>query len=124
MQIRVYYEDTDCGNVVYYANYLKFCERARSELFFQKGLSPHKDNEFFVVKSVQADYIKSAVFGDLLDIKTKITQKKSASLEMYQEIYKDDVLLFKATFKLAFLKNYKPTKIPESIWKIFQGENS
>uniref|UniRef100_UPI004047B65F YbgC/FadM family acyl-CoA thioesterase n=1 Tax=Aliarcobacter sp. TaxID=2321116 RepID=UPI004047B65F len=123
MQIRVYYEDTDCGNVVYYANYLKFCERARSELFFQKGLSPHNGDEFFVVKSVQADYIKSAVFGDLLEVKTKITQKKSASLEMYQEIYKGDALLFKATFKLAFLKNYKPTKIPETIWEIFKGEN-
>ena len=57
MKFRIYYEDTDCGGVVYYANYLKFCERARSELFFQKGLSPHKDNEFFVVKSVMADYI-------------------------------------------------------------------
>ena len=56
MHIRVYYEDTDCGGIVYYANYLKFCERARSELFFQKGLSPHNNDEFFVVKNVNADY--------------------------------------------------------------------
>jgi acyl-CoA thioester hydrolase len=119
VQIRVYYEDTDCGNVVYYANYLKFCERARSELFFQKGLSPHNGDEFFVVKSVQADYIKSAVFGDLLDVKTKIIEQKSASLVMYQEVYRKNELLFKATFKLAFLKNYKPSKIPKELFEIF-----
>ena len=119
MQIRVYYEDTDCGNVVYYANYLKFCERARSEIFFQKGLSPHNGDEFFVVKSVQAEYLKSAVFGDLLDIKTKLIERKSASIIMYQEIFRDNELLFKASFKLAFLKNYKPSKIPMELLKIF-----
>lgn len=119
MQIRVYYEDTDCGNVVYYANYLKFCERARSELFFQKGLSPHNDDEFFVVKSVQADYVKSAVFGDLLDITTKLIEKKAASIVMYQEVFRNDELLFKATFKLAFLKNYKASKIPIELLEIF-----
>lgn len=119
MKLRVYYEDTDCGNVVYYANYLKFCERARSELFFQKGLSPHNGDEFFVVKSVQADYIKSAVFGDLLDVKSELIEKKSASIIMYQEIFRDDELLFKATFKLAFLKNYKPSKIPIELLEIF-----
>jgi acyl-CoA thioester hydrolase len=119
VQIRIYYEDTDCGNVVYYANYLKFCERARSELFFEKGLSPHNGNEFFVVKSVQADYIKSAVFGDLLDIKTKLIEKKSASIVIYQEIFRNSELLFKASFKLAFLKNYKPSKIPMELLEIF-----
>ena len=82
MKYRIYYEDTDCGGVVYYANYLKFCERARSELFFQKDLTPHNNNEFFVVKSVNADYIKSAVFGDIIEVKTKLVEKKSASIVM------------------------------------------
>ena len=120
VQIRVYYEDTDCGGVVYYANYLKFCERARSELFFQKGLSPHKDNEFFVVKSVTADYVKSAVFGDIIEVKTNLIEKKSASIIMYQEIFRNDELLFKATFKLAFLKDFKPSKIPLEFFEIFK----
>ena len=120
MIIRVYYEDTDCGGVVYYANYLKFCERARSELFFQKGLSPHKDNEFFVVKSVQADYLKSAVFGDILEVKTKLVERKSASIIMYQEVFRDEELLFKGTFKLAFLKDFKPSKIPLEFFEIFK----
>ena len=120
IKFRIYYEDTDCGGVVYYANYLKFCERARSELFFQKGLSPHKDNEFFVVKSVTADYIKSAVFGDILEVKTELIEKKSASIIMYQEIFRNDELLFKATFKLAFLKDLKPSKIPLEFFEIFK----
>lgn len=120
VKLRVYYEDTDCGGVVYYANYLKFCERARSELFFQKGLSPHKDNEFFVVKSVTADYIKSAVFGDILEVKTELIERKSASIIMYQEIFRNDELLFKATFKLAFLKDFKPSKIPLEFFEIFK----
>lgn len=120
MIIRIFYEDTDCGGVVYYANYLKFCERARSELFFQKGLSPHKDNEFFVVKSVQADYLKSAVFGDILEVKTKLVERKSASIVMNQEVFRDGELLFKGTFKLAFLKDFKPSKIPSEFFEIFK----
>ena len=119
MKIRVYYEDTDCGGVVYYANYLKFCERGRSELFFEKGLSPHNKDEFFVVKSLQADYIKSAVFGDVLDISTKLIEKKVASIIMYQEISRNKELLFKGTFKLAFLKNFKPSKIPSELFDVF-----
>ncbi|PHO10916.1 MULTISPECIES: YbgC/FadM family acyl-CoA thioesterase [Malaciobacter] len=120
MKIRVYYEDTDVGGVVYYANYLKFCERARSELFFKKGLSPHiSENEFFVVKEVNAKYIKPAKFGDLLDVSAKLEVKKSASLIMYQEVKKDEEVLFTARFKLAFLKNFKPTKIPNELYEVF-----
>ncbi len=119
MHIRVYYEDTDCGGIVYYANYLKFCERARSELFFQKGLSPHKEDEFFVVKSIQADYVKSAVFGDILEIETKLIEKNFASIVLYQEILRNNELIFKGIFKLAFLKNFKPSKIPEYFFEIF-----
>ncbi len=120
MQIRVYYEDTDCGGVVYHSNYFNFCERARSELFFQKGLSPHNGDEFFVVRSATVDWIKSAVFGDLLEVKTKIVEKKAASIIMHQEIVRDDIVLFSATFKLAFLKNFKPAKIPANILELFE----
>ena len=120
MKYRIYYEDTDCGGVVYYANYLKFCERARSELFFQKGLSPHNNDEFFVVKNVNADYIKSAIFGDIIEVNTKLIEKKSASIVMYQEILRNDEVIFKATFKLAFLKNFKPAKIPLEIFEILE----
>jgi len=120
MQIRVYYDDTDCGGIVYHSNYLKFCERARSELFFQKGLSPHNNNEFFVVKSCEANWIKPAKFSDILKINTKLIEKKSASILMYQEILRDNEKIFEATFKLVFLKNFKPTKIPKYIFSILE----
>lgn len=122
MEMRVYYEDTDVGAVVYYANYLKFCERARSDLFFKKGLSPHNDNEFFVVKRVEADYIKSAVFGDVLEVTCKLIEKKAASVVMYQEVLRDGELLFKGEFKLAYLKDYKPSKIPKELFEVLGNE--
>ncbi len=122
MQVRVYYEDTDVGAVVYYANYLKFCERARSDLFFKKGLSPHNENEFFVVKRVEADYIKSAVFGDILEVTCKLIEKKAASVVMYQEVLRDGELLFKGEFKLVYLKDYKPSKIPKELFEVLGDE--
>ena len=118
LNIRVYYEDTDVGGVVYYANYLKFCERARSELFFKKGLSPHSDNEFFVVKHVDAHYLKPAVFGNDLVVTCKLIEKKAASVVMYQEVLRDGEVLFKGSFKLAYLKNFKPAKIPKEIFEV------
>ncbi len=120
MQIRVYYEDTDTGGVVYHSNYLNFCERARSELFFQNGMSPHKENEFFVVKHIDANYIKPAIFADILKVKTKLTIIKSVSLSMQQDIYRNDELIFQATVKVAYLKNGKPSKIPSEILEIFK----
>ncbi|PLY11327.1 MAG: acyl-CoA thioester hydrolase [Arcobacter sp.] len=122
MRIRVYYEDTDCGGVVYHSNYLNFCERARSELFFQKGLSPHKTDEFFVVKSLEADYISPAVFGDELFIETTLIEKKSASLVLKQDILKGEKVLFSMKVKVAFLKNGKPSKIPNDMFEVFKND--
>jgi acyl-CoA thioester hydrolase len=120
MQIRVYYEDTDTGGVVYYANYLKFCERARSDMFFAKGLSPHQDNQFFVVKSIQADYKYSAIFGDILTISTKLlTLKKASILLRHTIVNQDNKLIFTMDVKLAFLKDTKPSKIPNHYLDIF-----
>lgn len=119
MNIRVYYEDTDVGGVVYYANYLKFIERARSELFFEKGLSPIVDDGAFVVRSLNAEYLKPAVFGDLLDVTTSLKSIKSASLELFQEIFRGEEKLFEATVRLAFVRDQKPAKIPQSVISIF-----
>ena len=119
MKVRVYYEDTDVGGVVYYANYLKFCERARSDLFFQKNMSPHNGDEFFVVKHVEANYIKSAVFADELDVTCELIEKKAASIVIYQEVLKNGELLFTGKFKLVFLKNHKPSRIPKDLMNVF-----
>ena len=120
MKIRVYYEDTDCGGVVYHSNYLNFCERARSELFFDKGMSPHQDKEFFVVKSLEANYIAPAKFADELEVMTKLITKKSASLVLFQEILKEGKTLFSMTVKVAYLKEGKPSKIPQELFRVFE----
>ncbi len=119
MKIQVYYEDTDCGGVVYHSNYLNFCERARSELFFQKGLSPHKGDEFFVVKKIEANYIKPARFADVLEVQTKLVSKKNTSLVLEQNIFKKGELLFNMLVTVVFLKNMKPTRIPQELMVIF-----
>jgi acyl-CoA thioester hydrolase len=120
MKLRVYYEDTDCGGIVYHSNYLNFCERARSELFFQKGISPHSTDDFFVVKHMECDFIKSAVFGDLLDISTKVLDVKRASLRVEQIIYRDEEEIFKTVVTLVYLKNKKPSKIPQKKLDFFK----
>ena len=86
MRIRVYYEDTDCGGIVYHSNYLKFCERARSEMFFGKGKMPYNQNLGFVVKSLNADFIKSARLGDELIVKTEVLELKKVQLTLRQEV--------------------------------------
>lgn len=119
MKIQVYYEDTDCGGVVYHSNYLNFCERARSELFFQKGLSPHNGNEFFVVKKIEANYIKPALFADILEVQTKLVSIKNTSLTMEQNIYRNDEHLFNMLVTVVFLKNMKPSRIPQELMVVF-----
>ncbi len=119
MKIQVYYEDTDCGGVVYHSNYLNFCERARSELFFKKGLSPLKGDEFFVVKKIEANYIKPALFGDVLDVQTKLIDKKNTSLIMEQNIYRNEEHLFSMLVTVVFLKNMKPSRIPQELMVVF-----
>jgi acyl-CoA thioester hydrolase len=112
MQIRVYYEDTDTGGVVYHCNYLSFCERARSEIFFQKGLSPVLKNGHFVAKKVEADYYLSAKLGDLLDIDTKLIELKGASFKLLQTIYLKDKKIFELKITLVYINfEAKPIKI-------------
>ncbi|WP_024955164.1 YbgC/FadM family acyl-CoA thioesterase [Sulfurospirillum arcachonense] len=111
MKIRVYYDDTDAGGIVYHANYLKFCERARSELFFQRGMSPTQNNAHFVVKHIEADFIRSAKLGDMLEVKHKILDLKNASLTLIQSVWLDDIKLFEMTSILAYVKEGRPIRI-------------
>ncbi len=122
MQIRIYYEDTDASGVVYNANYIKFCERARSEIFFQKGVSLQKDNEFFVLKHIDATFVKPAFLGDLLEVTMQIKEKKAASVIITQEIFRGEELLFKADITAVYVKNLKPTRIPKEVLKVFNDE--
>ena len=126
MKIRIYYEDTDAGGIVYHANYIKFCERARSETFFRAGLNFTKESGYFVVSSLEAKFIASAVLGDKVFVRTKILELKKASLVLEQEIYKFDdknaeKLLFRATITLAFMKEEKLAKINDEIKKFLEN---
>jgi acyl-CoA thioester hydrolase len=103
LKIRVYYEDTDLGGVVYHSNYLNFCERARSELFFSRGQSPVLNEGHFVAKSLEAEYIRPALFGDILEVKTELLSLKYASFTLQQTIYRGEEKLFAMKIKLAYL---------------------
>ena len=83
MDIRIYYEDTDCGGVVYYANYLKYFERARTEYIEQRGLSVSelmKERTLFLVVHAELDYRSPARYGETLTIETTVTQIGRTSL--------------------------------------------
>ncbi len=116
MKIRVYYEDTDAGGIVYHSKYINFCERARSELLFQNGLSPKNGNSFFVVRDLNAKFYKSATLGEMLEVTTKIDKINKVSMELIQEIYNEkEILLFRMNIKLVYVKNSKPYKIDKDI---------
>ena len=99
-QCRVYYEDTDLAGIVYYANYLKFIERARSEWVRNLGLDQNvlrKDHGIvFAVRKVEADYLQSAKFDELLLISTELQKKTRVRLNFSQEIYSASDLIFRA----------------------------
>lgn len=103
MKIRVYYEDTDIGGVVYHANYLKFCERARSEAFFERGLSPVMQNGHFVVKNLTASYNSSAKLGEILEVKSHLVGLRHVSFKLRQEVFRGDEKLFEMDLTLAFV---------------------
>ena len=126
MKIRIYYEDTDAGGIVYHTNYIKYCERARSEAFFKAGLNFTKESGYFVVLALEAKFIASAVLGDEIFVRSKVTELKKASIVVEQEIYKFDdknaeKLLFKANITLAFMKEDRLAKISEEIKEFLQS---
>lgn len=121
MKTRVYYDDTDAGGVVYHANYLKFCERARSDLFYEHGRSPAVNGGHFVVCHLEADFLKSAKLGDLIEVKSEMIELKNASLILKQEVWRDEEKLFAMTSTLAYVKEGKPCKIDEETKDFFRG---
>ena len=119
-KIKVYYEDTDSGGVVYYANYLKYLERARTEALFSIGFSNKKILDKFgsliIVKSCNIEYKKSAYLEDYLQIKSFVESISKTSFLMNQSIFKDKELIVEAKIHLVFInEKFKPVKIPEKI---------
>lgn len=120
MTTRIYYDDTDAGGVVYHSNYLRLCERARSDVFYDRGMSPNIDGGHFVVRHIEADFIKPAKLGDLVEVKSKVLEIKNASLKILQTVYRDDVKLFEMTGRFAYVKNDKPQKFTSDIKELLQ----
>ena len=123
--VKVYYEDTDSGGVVYYANYLKFLERARTEALVSLGFSNKKIKDEFgaliIVKSCNIEYKKSAHLEDELNIRSFVKSISKTSFFMNQFITKDEVSIIESQVHLVFVNDKgKPIKVPDIIFENFK----
>lgn len=119
--VRVYYEDTDAGGVVYYANYLKFFERARTEMLRSLGFEQDnllsEQNLIFVVRSVNIDYLKPARFNEQLEVSAKIIEQQKTNFIFEQTITRRQDVLCRGMIRIACLdsQRMKPKPIPSAI---------
>ena len=126
--VRVYYEDTDAGGVVFYANYLRFMERARSEWLrscgFEQDQVRDEYNIVFAVRSVDIKYLKPARFNDQLNVTVENIQLKQASMAMHQSIFKlsedKNELIVKSTVNVVCIHSdsFSPCPIPKQIFEV------
>ena len=124
-KVKIYYEDTDAAGVVYYANYLKFLERARSEIIYSLGLTNKKllndYNTLIIVKSCNIKYKKPAKFEDVLTINSRLKLISKVSFTMIQIIKRDSEIISDAEVVLVTVNNLgKPVRIPEVLLKSFK----
>ena len=124
-KLKVYYEDTDAGGIVYYANYLNFLERARTEALVTLGFNNKKIKENFgsliLVKSCNIEYKKSAYLEDELSIRSFVKSTTKTSFFMNQFISRGEDLIVEAKIHLVFVNNEgKPMKIPETLFQDFK----
>ena len=124
-KLKIYFEDTDSGGVVYYANYLKFLERARTEALFSIGFSNKKVKENFnsliIVKSCNIEYKKSAFLEDELTVRSFVKSITKTSFFMNQIITKNKEVIVEAQVHLVFINaDGKPVKIPDEIYSKFK----
>jgi len=115
--VRVYYEDTDSGGVVYYANYLKFMERARTEWLRSLGYEQNRlidEGLIFAVRRAEVDYLKPARFNDMLQIKSRIFDCRRASIEFAQSVCREEEVLCHGRIRIASLdvETFKPRALP------------
>ena len=124
--VRVYYEDTDSGGVVYYANYLKFMERARTEWLRALGVDQvalmEKERRIFVVTETKAEFRVPARFNDEIVVTARLAGLTRATFDIEQNIYRgglDGTLLLKGSVRAAYLNadTLRPTRVPASIFE-------
>lgn len=121
IQVRVYYEDTDVGGVVYYANYLKFMERTRTEWLRHLGFNQfdlsRDQGVVFAVRRAEVDYLKPTRLDDQLDCRLWVERSAPASMVFRQEILRGDEVLCRGVVKIACLDaaGFSPRQVPESV---------
>lgn len=117
--LRVYYEDTDLAGIVYYANYLKFIERARSEWVRERGVDQNRlrreEGIVFAVRRVEADYLMPAHFDDLLTVETRLAELTGARILLEQTVRRDETTLFTSRVTLVALGPKGAARIPAHI---------
>ena len=129
LSIRVYYVDTDSGGVVYYANYLKYIERGRTEFLRELGFNQDQliaqDNILFIVRSIEANYLSPAFLDDLIEVYTEIKSVSHASLTFAQKIVniEKNTVLFNAEVKVVSVlkNNFKPCALPQALLEELNG---
>jgi len=122
MKIRVYYEDTDAGGIVYHTNYIKYCERARSEIFFIQGHIPSlSQNSGFVVRDIKASFLATSTLGDMLNVTTSIITMRNSSITLLQEVWKEEIKLFSMEVVLVYIDKGNPCRIPTVFRDIFKA---
>jgi len=124
--IRIYYEDTDAGGVVYHANYLKYAERSRTEMLRKYKIEQEiLKNDYsirFIVKDLFIEYYKAAILDDYLTIKSLIIKISSAKIKMEQEIYRKNTLLAKINITLGSINlKGKPSRLPKFVLNILSA---
>lgn len=129
LAVRVYYEDTDLAGIVYYANYLKFIERARTEwvrgLGVDQGRLKAESGIVFAVRRVEADYLSPARFDDVLEVRTELAALSGARIELDQQVWRGEQQLFAARVGLVALReDGRPARMPVALRAALAGEGT
>lgn len=125
-KLRVYYEDTDLAGIVYYANYLKFIERGRSEWVRSLGVDQVRLRQeagiVFAVRRVEADYLRPAVFDDVLSVETRLIALGGSRIELEQNVLRGDICLFAAKVTLVCLSGTgRAVRLPADIRALLEA---
>lgn len=117
LPVRVYFEDTDAGGVVYHARYVAFCERGRSDCLRLLGISQSQfENLNFVVRRMVCDFLRPARLDDLLEVRTRFIGMTGARIEIAQDVMRDGALLFRAAVTVALVDGQgRPKRLPEEM---------
>ena len=126
--LKIYYEDTDAGGVVYYANYLKFIERARTEMIYKLGFTLttllKEYDRLFLVKKIECDYIESCKLEDTLNVQSRVLVLKNASFVLEQNLLKQNKIIFRSKIKMVCVNSQgEPSKIPNELHRLMKNKD-